>query len=638
MKTFLEFMREDFSPDMQNFLKNNEMNRKMKSKEPAEPSKFAPLDPNWQEKMNNKFNAIANSKPVDFSGSRYGDEGIVSDQDKITRQNQNRLRRDYQQPPGYDTPAFDKAKERMAAADARDGEPPMPGAGPYKFKRADPLKTPQSVPIGPTSSTNIQKPKAKPAEIDQRVPRPKARPEVQGPNNQDRIPQEVKGLQPGNPDTSLDILKGFRYDPEKDPNPNTQVKGGKGVTAFIGGEYGKQAARSNQPVSKTSTGTNRLPQKSNVSTSGMGPFAISKGDPNSLRYQKASDVSKYIPRTRTKPEVVSTSKSVTIGSDKGTGTLWDIAKKRVGKGGDINKEIQRIRSLNNNIDPRKLKKGQKITVDEAASPQKFYDVPAGTFRPQYDLQKGDLGSTTIKRLSTEVPTGSSDAAYAAMIGSTINRLGDPNFASNKSLGQVFSDKSQFPKQPKTKITPEFQDRMRRIAADVAAGKFPAVERDADQWRSTSYLNTPRTKVWGKQGGKKVMGGQGKTSYKIATAQNAPDVGKQTFISTSPNKGTYEPYELPKMTKDSKTGVIRKAGADEPVLPVKGFASSRGMTKNIPSSVNTDDNKKTRPKSNQAPAVNAPKKQSFRQAFAAAKKAGLKKFSHNGEEYNTKVGK
>lgn len=147
--TFLEFMREDFSPDMQNFLKNNEMNRKMKAREPAEPSKFAPLDPNWQEKMNNKFNAIINSKPVDFSGSRYGNEGIVSDQDKITRQNQKQLRKDYRQPPGYDTPAFNKAKERMAAADARDGEPPMPGAGPYKTRQTDPLNTPQAVPVAP---------------------------------------------------------------------------------------------------------------------------------------------------------------------------------------------------------------------------------------------------------------------------------------------------------------------------------------------------------------------------------------------------------------------------------------------------------------------------------------------------------
>lgn len=215
-------MREDFSPDMQNFLKNNEMNRKMKAREPAEPSKFSPSDPNWQEKMNNKFNAIINSKPVDFSGSRYGDEGIVSDQDKVTRQNQKQLRKDYQQPPGYDTPAFNRAKERMAAADARDGEPPMPGAGPYKTRRADPLNTPPPVPVP------IPKPKAKPPEIDQRVPRPKMRPDKQGPIQrgkinwpkeiQDRVPQEksgLKGMEVDNPDVSGSLLRGFRYEPDK---------------------------------------------------------------------------------------------------------------------------------------------------------------------------------------------------------------------------------------------------------------------------------------------------------------------------------------------------------------------------------------------------------------------------------------
>jgi hypothetical protein len=203
MKTFLEFMREDFSPDMQNFLKNNEMNRKMKAREPAEPSKFAPLDPNWQEKMNNKFNAIINSKPVDFSGSRYGDEGIVSDQDKVTRQNQKQLRKDYQQPPGYDTPAFNRAKERMAAADARDGEPPMPGAGPYKTRQADPLNTPPSVPVEPTKPPI---PKAKPKQITSRI-KP----------IQDKVSQEksgLKGMQADNPDVSGSLLRGFRYEPE----------------------------------------------------------------------------------------------------------------------------------------------------------------------------------------------------------------------------------------------------------------------------------------------------------------------------------------------------------------------------------------------------------------------------------------
>ena len=247
----------------------------------------------------------------------------------------------------------------------------------------------------------------------------------------------------------------------------------------------------------------------------------------------------------------------------------------------------------------KLPPGVKKTTDRvpqespkpSVSPQKFYDVPAGTFRPEYKLQKGDLGSKTIKRLSAEIPKDSSDAAYAAMIGSALNRVGDKGFTSNKSIGQVFSDKKQFPKQPKTKVTPEFETKMKNIAADVASGKFPPVEKGADQWRATSYLKTPRDEVWGKQNGKKVMGGEGKPAYRSALAQNAPEVGKQTFIKSSPSKGLHDPYELPKMTKDPNTGVIRKAEAGEPVLPEKGFASFVGMAKNKPSTVTDGEAKK-----------------------------------------------
>ena len=167
MKTFFEFMKEDLDADLASF-------QKKRQSEPPRPDAFANADSatsNLNRNLIRKDPPITPKRePVDFTGSRYGNDGVI-DQDKATIQNQKQLRKNYQQPPGYDTPAFDKTKQKMAAADARPGEPPMPGAGPYKTKQSNPLKTPRAVPVP------IPKPKAKPPEIDQRVPRPKLRPE-----------------------------------------------------------------------------------------------------------------------------------------------------------------------------------------------------------------------------------------------------------------------------------------------------------------------------------------------------------------------------------------------------------------------------------------------------------------------------
>lgn len=93
MKTFSEFMNEEFSQGMKDWLKDNETTRKMKAREPTEPSKFPPSDPNWAEKMHSKFDAIANRRdaprtvkpePVDFTGSRHSDGKTVSVRDQIT--------------------------------------------------------------------------------------------------------------------------------------------------------------------------------------------------------------------------------------------------------------------------------------------------------------------------------------------------------------------------------------------------------------------------------------------------------------------------------------------------------------------------------------------------------------------------
>lgn len=102
--------------------------------------------------------SLNDTRPVDLTGSRHGD-GIVSDQDKSARQIQKQLRKDYQQPPGFGTSAFEKARERMAAADTVGNEPPMPGAGPYKTRYTDPMKT---APVVPVSSVKPPIPKLRP--------------------------------------------------------------------------------------------------------------------------------------------------------------------------------------------------------------------------------------------------------------------------------------------------------------------------------------------------------------------------------------------------------------------------------------------------------------------------------------------
>ena len=89
MKTFSEFMNEEFSQGMKDCIKNNDITRKMQAREPTEPSKFPPSDPNWAEKMHSKFDAIANRRdaprtvkpePVDTTGanSPFADPQVKS--------------------------------------------------------------------------------------------------------------------------------------------------------------------------------------------------------------------------------------------------------------------------------------------------------------------------------------------------------------------------------------------------------------------------------------------------------------------------------------------------------------------------------------------------------------------------------
>lgn len=112
-----------------------------------------------------------------LSGSRHGD-GIVTDQDKSTRQIQKQLRKDYQQPPGFGTPSYDKARDKMDI-EFKKNLPELPDSnvpaeavpGSIRPQYTNPMKTAPAVPVP------VPKPKAKPAEIDQRVPRPKLRPE-----------------------------------------------------------------------------------------------------------------------------------------------------------------------------------------------------------------------------------------------------------------------------------------------------------------------------------------------------------------------------------------------------------------------------------------------------------------------------
>jgi len=339
MKKLRDILGEKFSSDMDNWLKNNETTRKIKAREPTEPPKFAPLDPNWQEKMNNKFNAIINSKPVDFSGSRYGDEGIVSDQDKITRQNQNRLRRDYQQPPGYDTPAFDKAKERMAAADARDGEPPMPGSGPYKTKQSDPLKTPPII-VTPDKPLVTSKPNSAltAAGYDQSgkkittIPKPKLRPE----------------------------------------RPSDVIPSGPGITtpgSMIYIEPKRQKLQDRVPQQKIQ---DRVPQQKlqdrvppsavNPKPTSAGPYAPAQSDdPFHQRYAKTASYLGQVPRDRKPPEKKEPIQNL-YQINKGD-TLEQIARKIGGK--NWQETLKGIREKNPKIKERALKIGSELLLPES---------------------------------------------------------------------------------------------------------------------------------------------------------------------------------------------------------------------------------------------------------------------------------
>lgn len=83
MKTFKQFVSEEFSQGMKDWMKNNDTTRKMQAKEPAEPSKFGPSDPDWAKKMHDKFDAAVAQKraengPKDiFAGSRHSDGNTV---------------------------------------------------------------------------------------------------------------------------------------------------------------------------------------------------------------------------------------------------------------------------------------------------------------------------------------------------------------------------------------------------------------------------------------------------------------------------------------------------------------------------------------------------------------------------------
>ena len=133
-----------------------------------------------------------------LSGSRYSD-GIVTDQDKSTRQIQKQLRKDYQQPPGFGTPSYDKARDKIDI-EFKKNLPGLPDSnvpaeavpGSIRPQYIDPMKTSPAVPVP------IPKPKAKPPEIDQRVPRPKMRPDKQGPIQRVKIkwPKEIQDRVP----------------------------------------------------------------------------------------------------------------------------------------------------------------------------------------------------------------------------------------------------------------------------------------------------------------------------------------------------------------------------------------------------------------------------------------------------------
>ena len=155
-----------FSKDMKSFVKNNKSTNDIQAREPAEP---LPKFKSSEKKLEPK---------VDFTGSRYdlGNGQIVDPStvtnNKINPRREINLRKDYRSPPGGYP---ENIKDRLAAADARPGEPPMPGSGPYRFKRADPLKTSPSVPVEKPAEPP-PKPKLRPTQVTDTPPKPKLRP------------------------------------------------------------------------------------------------------------------------------------------------------------------------------------------------------------------------------------------------------------------------------------------------------------------------------------------------------------------------------------------------------------------------------------------------------------------------------
>lgn len=224
MKTFLEFIKEEFSQGMKDWMKNNDITRKMQAREPAEAppkpafdraafdAKIADMNKkidaegpfitnkqsrsvHWDDKIANKINRIdirrsapktVIPEPVDFTGgnSPLADPVVKSyDRGKQDRQNQELAREKkwqsvYKKPAGYGTPSYDRARDRDDAewksklpANPYNDVPAEAVPGSTRPQFVDTMKTNPIVPVP------IRKPKPKPPEIDQRVPRPKLRPE-----------------------------------------------------------------------------------------------------------------------------------------------------------------------------------------------------------------------------------------------------------------------------------------------------------------------------------------------------------------------------------------------------------------------------------------------------------------------------
>lgn len=160
MKTFKQFITEDLESRM----KTDPFFQDVKKKRDSRMSPEIKQEPDfkWVQQGRDQSNAnlirkdaplTVKNKPVDFTGSRYSaGPNDVKMVDNSLNQNWRSKRegmKSYQQPPGEDTPRFNRAKERMAAADSVGKEPPMPGAGPYKTGRTDPLNTAPIVPVTP---------------------------------------------------------------------------------------------------------------------------------------------------------------------------------------------------------------------------------------------------------------------------------------------------------------------------------------------------------------------------------------------------------------------------------------------------------------------------------------------------------